>query len=154
MGYTRKIDKVITLGQFREYLSSKNQISRRILEGYEELMEGKKLNFGFDDQDVYFYENIKPLEALVPGVSPRELSLVASKRGGDFGKAKIDTGYFKITERREILPSDRAENSNWSLDDWRYNGIDGLRALKAEVDLAIRIYERIFPSRRRHKKQG
>jgi hypothetical protein len=153
MKYKRKIDLVKTSEQFRDYLSSKNPTCRKMLEVYDELVKGGQIYFGFDDKYLYFYEHPKPLEALVPGVSPRELFLLVSKKSGDRGRVEIDTGYFKMIENGEVLPSSRAINCNWSLDDWRYNDFDGLKALKEEIDKTLQVYNKVFVLAGRHKKK-
>lgn len=148
MAYKRKIDLVETPEQFRNYIRSKNPRARRMLEVYDELTKGKKLDFGSGSAYAYFCENSEIAE--ISGIHPHDLLLLASKQSGDFGKVEIDTGYLKITDRGEVLLSPIAVNKNYSFDDWRNDGIEGLKSLKNEVEKAISIYNKIFSRKKRN----
>ena len=154
MSKIRKLDLVKNPEAFRNYLETKNPRSRRMLEVYSELTEGMEIDFGYDDEETYFYLSKAPQEQDVSGISKRELFLTASKRSGAWGKVEIDTGYFRLTEKGEVCPSQIALNLGYSLDDWQYHGIEGLKDLLSEICKAIEIYDKVFPHRGKPKKEN
>ncbi|MFW6174006.1 MAG: hypothetical protein ACOC5T_09700 [Elusimicrobiota bacterium] len=148
MAYKRKIDLVETPEQFRNYIRSKNPRAKKMLEVYDDLMDGKKLDFGSGFTYAYLCENSEIPET--SSIHPHNLILLASKQSGDYGKVEIDTGFIKITERGEVIPSPIAVNKNYSFDDWRKDGIEGLKSLKNELEKAISIYNKIFSRKDRN----
>lgn len=145
MSYIRKVDLVKTQDQFREYVSSKNPRSGRMLKIFDELMEREKVGFAVDDEMALLYEDKDLPKTEVSGFSPQLLIITASKKPGKWGRVSIDTGYVEITEKGEILTSGRAQAHGWSFDKWYVNALEGLKAVKTEVEKAIKIYEKIFP---------
>lgn len=160
MSYKRKIDLIKTQEQFRDYLISKNPISRRILETYDQAIKGRDIHFAINDQYVYFCEDATRFESFIPGLTGRQFTLSASKESGDCAKVVLDTGSFFISEKGEIGPCavlwdpTNLYRTRYNLFDDLDRGIEGLGIIRTEVENAIGIYKKIFPPRGRRKKRN
>jgi hypothetical protein len=140
MRYKRKIDSVKTSEQFREYLSSKNPRSKKMLEVYDELTIRNDVRF-FEDPDFVCFFKQKMPSAETEASPPY---LIASRKIGDNGRVYIDTGYIEINEKGEVLPNRFPLVSEGNLFECIQGGINGFEKLKLEVDKAIEIYKQIF----------
>ena len=137
MGYVKQADLIETAENFRDYLKTKNAITRRMLELYEHCLE-QNIGFFNDPDFAMFGRRDSPESKLCLPV------LISSKKPGERGRVFIDTGYFEITEKAEVVPSRSCFTAKRDFSQYAKDGIDGLRFMKTELDQTINLYEQIF----------